>query len=155
MEQKHLRIWFDPEGDVLEVGFARPQKGFFKDVGDDIFVRVDQRGNVSGFAILNATKRTNKIRETTGQSLILKSLGKLSKKESNLRKRFWFTSRPLSVLRNKFWFCETKVEMLSHHLTPARRRDRLGFGSLVDFGRPAQPALMRLLVAMLQGRCPF
>ena len=64
MEQEALRIWFDPEGDVLEVGFAKPRKGFFKDAGDDIFVRVDDKGNVSGFALLNVTKRTGKIRET-------------------------------------------------------------------------------------------
>ena len=64
MEQETLRIWFDPEGDVLEVGFAKPRKGFFKDAGDDIFVRVDEGGNISGFAVLNATKRTQKVRET-------------------------------------------------------------------------------------------
>ncbi len=64
MEQEALRIWFDPEGDVLEVGFAKPRKGFFKDAGDDIFVRVDESGNISGFAVLNATKRTQKLRET-------------------------------------------------------------------------------------------
>lgn len=58
-----MRIWFDPEGDILEVGFEKPRKGFFKDAGDDIFVRVDEGGNISGFAILNATKRTKGIRE--------------------------------------------------------------------------------------------
>lgn len=64
MEQEALKIWFDAEGDVLEVGFAKPRKGFFKDAGDDIFVRVDEGGNISGFAVLNATKRTQKVRET-------------------------------------------------------------------------------------------
>jgi len=32
-------------------------------VEDDIFVRVDHEGNITGFAILNATKRMTKIRE--------------------------------------------------------------------------------------------
>ncbi len=32
-------------------------------MGDDIFVRVDHEGNITGFAILNATKRMTKIRE--------------------------------------------------------------------------------------------
>jgi uncharacterized protein YuzE len=32
-------------------------------VGDDIFVRVDHEENITGFAILNATKRMTKIRE--------------------------------------------------------------------------------------------
>jgi uncharacterized protein YuzE len=63
MEEKALRIWFDPEGDLLEIGQTKPAKGFFRDVGDDIFVRVDHEGNITGFAILNATKRMTRIRE--------------------------------------------------------------------------------------------
>lgn len=63
MEEKALRVWFDPEGDMLEIGQTKPEKGFFRDAGDDIFVRVDLDGNVTGFAILNATKRMTKIRE--------------------------------------------------------------------------------------------
>lgn len=62
MEEKTLKIWFDPEGDLLEVGQAKPTKGFFKEVGDDVFVRVDLKGNITGFLILNATKRMTKIR---------------------------------------------------------------------------------------------
>ncbi|MGC8896311.1 MAG: DUF2283 domain-containing protein [Candidatus Bathyarchaeia archaeon] len=65
MEEKAIRIWFDPEGDLLEIGQTKPTKGFFKDVGDDIFIRVDHRGNITGFAILNVTKRMAKIREVT------------------------------------------------------------------------------------------
>ena len=63
MEKESLRVWFDPEGDLLEVGLGKPKKGFFKDVGDDVFVKVDEKGNVLGFAILNATKRMEKVRE--------------------------------------------------------------------------------------------
>lgn len=63
MEEKTLRLWFDPEGDLLEIGQTRPMKGFFRDVGDDIFVRVDHEGNITGFVVLNATKRTAKIGE--------------------------------------------------------------------------------------------
>ena len=63
MEEKPLRIWFDPEGDLLEIGQTKPSKGFFRDMGDDIFIRVDQEGNITGFLILNATKRMTKIRE--------------------------------------------------------------------------------------------
>jgi len=60
MGKETLRVWFDPEGDLLEVTLGKPKKGFFKDVGDDIFLRVDEKGNILGFAILNATKRTKK-----------------------------------------------------------------------------------------------
>jgi uncharacterized protein YuzE len=57
-----LRVWFDQEGDLLEVEFMK-KKGFMKSVGDDIFLRVDQKGNILGFSILNATKRFEKIKE--------------------------------------------------------------------------------------------
>jgi len=63
MEEKVLRLWFDPKGDLLEIGRTKPVKGFFRDAGDDIFVRVDHEGNITGFVILNATKRMAKIRE--------------------------------------------------------------------------------------------
>ena len=63
MEEKTLRLWFDPEGDLLEIGQTRPAKGFFRDVGNDIFVRVDHKGRITGFIVLNATKRMAKIRE--------------------------------------------------------------------------------------------
>ena len=63
MEEKALRLWFDSEGDLLEIGQTRPSKGFFRDVGDDIFVRVDDKGRITGFVVLNATKRMTKIRE--------------------------------------------------------------------------------------------
>lgn len=63
MEKESLRVWFDPEGDLLEVGLGKPKKGFFKDIGNDVFVKVDEKGNVLGFAILNVTKRMEKVRE--------------------------------------------------------------------------------------------
>ncbi|MGQ9506740.1 MAG: DUF2283 domain-containing protein [Candidatus Bathycorpusculaceae bacterium] len=55
-------MWFDSEGDMLEIGQTKPTKGFFREVGDDIFIRVDQKGNITGFVILNAAKRMAKIR---------------------------------------------------------------------------------------------
>ena len=63
MEEEILTLWFDPEGDLLEVGLGKPRKGFFKDVGDDVFIRMDEKGNVMGFAILNVTKKMEKVRE--------------------------------------------------------------------------------------------
>jgi uncharacterized protein YuzE len=63
LEKEPVRVWFDPEGDLLEVELGKPRKGFFRDVGDDVFLRVDEKGNVIGFAILNATKRMKKVRE--------------------------------------------------------------------------------------------
>jgi uncharacterized protein YuzE len=63
LEEEPLKVWFDPEGDLLEVELGKSKKGFFKDLGDDVFLRVDMKGNVLGFAILNATKRMKKLRE--------------------------------------------------------------------------------------------
>lgn len=57
-----LRVWFDQEGDLLEVRFMK-KKGFMKSIGDDIFLRLDQKGHILGFTILNATKRFEKIKE--------------------------------------------------------------------------------------------
>ena len=60
--EKRLKIWFDLEGDMLEIGFAK-RKGFMKGIGEDMFIRLDQKGEVIGFTILNATKRFEKVKE--------------------------------------------------------------------------------------------
>ena len=54
-----MRVWYDKEGDFLEVTF-REGKGYMKDIGDDIFERVDEKGKVLGFAIFNFSKRDQK-----------------------------------------------------------------------------------------------
>lgn len=53
-----MTVWFDREGDFLEFTTDTKRNGFFKDVGDDVFERVDGKGNIIGFAIFNFTKRT-------------------------------------------------------------------------------------------------
>ena len=58
-----MKVWFDPQGDLLEVQLGKPRKGYFKDAGDDVFLRVDTAGNVIGFAILNVTKRQKQAKE--------------------------------------------------------------------------------------------
>lgn len=54
-----MKVWYDEAGDYLEISIDR-QKGFFKDVGNDIWERVTQKGKVTGFAILNFKKRIKK-----------------------------------------------------------------------------------------------
>lgn len=54
---------FDREGDLLGIGQIKLTKGFFRDVGDDIFVRVSHEGKIVGFVIHNLTKRMTKIRD--------------------------------------------------------------------------------------------
>ena len=53
---QQLSVWYDREGDYLEVTFD-DRKGHFKDIGDDLFLRIDQEGRVIGFAILNFSKQ--------------------------------------------------------------------------------------------------
>jgi len=47
-----LRVWFDEEGDFLEVTFAK-RKGSFRTISPDVYERIDSKGNVIGFAIFN------------------------------------------------------------------------------------------------------
>jgi len=51
-----VKIWFDPEGDFLEVLFAdRP--GYLRETAHDaVMERVDENGKVLGFSILNVSR---------------------------------------------------------------------------------------------------
>ncbi len=52
MAGKRVNIWYDPEGDYLEVIFDR-REGYFRETKDDrIMEKVDTEGNVIGFSIL-------------------------------------------------------------------------------------------------------
>lgn len=53
------RVWFDQEGDFLEVTFAN-RRGSFREMGPDLYERVDANGRVIGFAIFNFLKRDRK-----------------------------------------------------------------------------------------------
>lgn len=50
-----MRVWYDVEGDFLEILF-RDGKGFFREIGEDIFERVDSQGNLLGYAFFNVTR---------------------------------------------------------------------------------------------------
>ncbi len=50
-----VRVWYDAEGDFLEVMF-RQQDGYFRETGfDQVMEKVDMEGNVIGFSILNVS----------------------------------------------------------------------------------------------------
>ena len=52
MAEKRINIWYDPEGDYLEVIFDR-REGYFRETHDDrIMEKVDAEGNILGFSIL-------------------------------------------------------------------------------------------------------
>ena len=50
-----ISIWFDKEGDFLEITF-KDAKGYFQEISDDIYERVDENGNLLGYAVFNMSK---------------------------------------------------------------------------------------------------
>ena len=49
---KEITIWYDKEGDYLEVIFER-KAGYFRETENDaVMEKVDEHGNVIGFSIL-------------------------------------------------------------------------------------------------------
>ena len=55
MAERRVRIWFDREGDFLEVIFEE-RAGWFRETADDrVREKVDADGNVIGFSVLNVT----------------------------------------------------------------------------------------------------
>jgi uncharacterized protein YuzE len=49
-----VRVWYDPEGDFLEVMFEK--KGYFRETeSDQIMEKVDMEGKIIGFSILKVS----------------------------------------------------------------------------------------------------
>jgi hypothetical protein len=52
----NLKIWFDKEGDFLEVLFS-DQLGYMEETENDaVMKRVDDQGNVLGFSVLGVSQ---------------------------------------------------------------------------------------------------
>ena len=69
-------VWFDPEGDFLEVTFDASKDGDMEQTADDrIAVNIDDDGNIIGFHILRVSSLMNEkstpfeVDLTTRQSL--------------------------------------------------------------------------------------
>ena len=55
MADKRLKIWYDAEGDYLEVIFDQ-KAGFFRATpNDQVMEKVDDEGNVLGFSVLRVS----------------------------------------------------------------------------------------------------
>jgi uncharacterized protein YuzE len=55
MERKNVKVWYDPEGDYLEVIFER-KEGYFRETeNDQVMQKVDSEGNVIGFSVLKVS----------------------------------------------------------------------------------------------------
>jgi uncharacterized protein YuzE len=55
MADKKLKIWYDPEGDYLEVIFDQ-KAGYFRETeSDQVMEKVDEAGNILGFSVLKVS----------------------------------------------------------------------------------------------------
>lgn len=51
-----VRVWFDPEGDFLEVQFT-DAPGYMRETANDaVMERVDQHGHIIGFSVLGVSR---------------------------------------------------------------------------------------------------
>jgi uncharacterized protein YuzE len=52
---KEINIWYDEEGDFLEVTFEK-KEGYYKETENDaVMEKVDKDGNILGFSILKVS----------------------------------------------------------------------------------------------------
>jgi hypothetical protein len=55
MAKRKVTIWFDPEGDYLEVIFDK-KPGYFRETpNDQVMEKVDEQGNILGFSVLRVS----------------------------------------------------------------------------------------------------
>ena len=60
MAKKSIKLWYDPEGDYLEVIFEQ-KAGYFRETDNDqVMEKVDQKGNIIGFSVLKVSKLRKK-----------------------------------------------------------------------------------------------
>lgn len=55
MAGKIIKLWYDPEGDFLEVMFEQ-KEGYFRETeNDQVMEKVDSEGNVLGFSVMKVS----------------------------------------------------------------------------------------------------
>jgi hypothetical protein len=56
-----LKVWYDQEGDYLEVLFNPSKPGFFRETkSDQVMEKVDVKGNILGFSVLKVSRLRKK-----------------------------------------------------------------------------------------------
>lgn len=55
MADKKLKVWYDSEGDYLEVIFDQKVGYFRETVNDQVMEKVDAEGNLLGFSVLRVS----------------------------------------------------------------------------------------------------
>lgn len=59
-----MNLYYDEEGDFLEIGISSGVGGHFKNLGSGIFKRIDEEtGEVMGIAVMGFKKRTQDLKE--------------------------------------------------------------------------------------------
>jgi uncharacterized protein YuzE len=53
--KKKVKIWYDPEGDYLEVIFDQKPGYFRETASDQVMEKVDDQGNILGFSVLKVS----------------------------------------------------------------------------------------------------
>jgi uncharacterized protein YuzE len=57
---QRMKVWFDPEGDFLEVTFS-DEPGYMRATDNDaVMERVSQRGKILGFSIMRVSRSRKK-----------------------------------------------------------------------------------------------
>ena len=55
MAERKLKVWYDAEGDYLEVIFDQ-KPGYFRETANDqVMEKVDEDGNILGFSVLKVS----------------------------------------------------------------------------------------------------
>ena len=55
-----MKVWFDPEGDFLEVIFEQKAGHFRETSSDQVMEKVDSGGRVIGFSVFNVSALKNR-----------------------------------------------------------------------------------------------
>jgi len=59
-QERRVKIWYDSEGDYLEVIFDQ-KAGYFRETqSDQVMEKVDEQGNVLGFSVLRVSAMREK-----------------------------------------------------------------------------------------------
>ena len=60
MERTAVKLWYDPDGDYMEVIFEK-KAGYFRETQDErVMEKVDTDGNVLGFSIMKVSSLKGK-----------------------------------------------------------------------------------------------
>ena len=55
MAKRIVRLWYDPEGDYLEVIFDQKPGYFHETANDQVMEKIDEKGNILGFSVLRVS----------------------------------------------------------------------------------------------------